>query len=59
MKMVQVKAVAKERGVKAGRMKKVELVRAIQQVEGNNQCFVTEQADSCGQPGCLWREDCS
>ncbi|OHB25632.1 MAG: SAP domain-containing protein [Desulfuromonadaceae bacterium GWC2_58_13] len=58
MNMDQIKAVAKERGVKPGRMKKTELIRAIQQAEGNNQCFVTGQADICGQPDCLWREDC-
>ncbi|WP_432822099.1 SAP domain-containing protein [Trichloromonas sp.] len=58
MKMEEIKAVARVRGVKSGRMKKAELVRAIQQAEGNNQCFVTGQADRCGQYECLWREDC-
>ncbi len=58
MKMDQVKEVAKERGIKPGRMKKEELIRAIQEVEGNFQCFATSQADCCGQQDCLWREDC-
>ncbi len=58
MNMTQIKAIAKDRGVKPGSMKKAELVRAIQQAEGNNPCFATEQVESCGQPECLWREDC-
>lgn len=58
MNMEQIKAVAKDRGVKVGRMKKVALVRAIQQAEGNPECFATAQAGRCGQQECLWREDC-
>ena len=59
MNMTAIKEVAKERGVKAGRLKKVDLVREIQSSEGNPQCFCTGFADQCGQPGCLWRSDCS
>lgn len=58
MNLDQIKAIAKEKGIKPGRMKKAELVRVIQESEGNNQCFVTGQADRCGQDECLWREDC-
>jgi hypothetical protein len=58
MNLAQIKAVARDRGVKPGRMKKAELVRALQLAEGNVECFVTGQADSCGQQECLWREDC-
>ena len=58
MNMTQVKAVAKERGVKPGRMKKEELIRTIQWAEGNSQCFNTNFSDRCGQENCLWRPDC-
>ncbi len=58
MKMQDVKEVAKNRGIKAGTMKKGELVRAIQAGEGNEACYETGQAAECGQDDCLWRDDC-
>lgn len=59
MNMQQVKEIAKQRGVKAGTMKKAELVRAIQSDEGNEACYRTGRAESCGQDSCLWRDDCN
>lgn len=58
MNMNQVKLVAKERGVKPGKMKKEELVRAIQLSEDNPTCFNTNFSLACGQEDCLWRGDC-
>lgn len=58
MNMNQVKEVAKDRGVKPGRLKKEELIRAIQGQEGNPECFNTNFSQQCGQEGCLWRGDC-
>ena len=58
MKMDEVKAIAKACGVKAGSMKKGDLVRAIQTAEGNEACFDTGKAAVCGQGECLWRDDC-
>ncbi len=58
MKIDEIKEIAKRRGVKAGRVKKSELVRSIQLSEGNQQCFDTNHSKKCGQPDCLWREDC-
>lgn len=58
MNMTAVKAVAKERGVKPGKMKKENLIRAIQAIEENPQCFNTEFSQACGQDECLWRGDC-
>lgn len=58
MNLNQIKEVAKERGVKPGRMKKEELIRAIQSSEENPQCFNTNFSQECGQDGCLWRGDC-
>jgi len=58
MNMAQVKEVAREHGVKPGKLKKAELIRAVQQAEENPQCFNTDFAQACGQADCLWRGDC-
>ena len=58
MKLEEIKEIAKQRGIKAGKMKKVDMVRTIQETEGNQQCFSSGKAEECGQEGCLWREDC-
>ena len=58
MKLAEIKSVAAAKGVKGGKLTKVELVRAIQAAEGNNACFGHGQADTCGQDACLWRQDC-
>lgn len=57
MNMAAVRSKAKEVGVKAGKMSKTELVRAIQEKEGNPACFKTSP-NGCDQYECLWREDC-
>ena len=59
MNMLEIRAIAKERGVKSGNLKKAELVQAIQAAEGNEQCFGTGKAAECGQKECLWKADCS
>ena len=59
MKLDEIKEIAKQNNIKAGKMKKADLVRAIQQAEGNEVCFETGQANTCGQAACLWREDCA
>jgi hypothetical protein len=58
MKLDEIKELAKQHDIKAGKMKKADLVRAIQEAEGNNVCFETGQASECGQIECLWRTDC-
>ena len=58
MNMSQIKTVAKERGVKPGKLRKVELIRAIQKAEKNPQCFNLNFSQECGQEQCFWREDC-
>jgi len=57
MTVKEIKEIAKEKGVVPGKMKKDELIQAIQTEEGNRACFGYEAA-SCGQDDCLWREDC-
>lgn len=58
MKLVEIKAIAKQFGISAGKMKKADLVRAIQQSERNEPCFETGRAESCRQDTCMWRADC-
>lgn len=57
--MKEIRIVAKQRGIKAGKLNKLSLIRLIQKGEGNNACYASTQSSSCGQISCLWREDCS
>ena len=59
MKLEEIKEIARQLDVKPGKLKKAELVRAIQAAEGNDACFETGHASECGQAGCLWRPDCN
>jgi hypothetical protein len=58
MKMDEIKEIARQRGVNPAKMKKIELIRAIQEDEGNPGCFATGCKKDCGEPDCLWRKDC-
>jgi hypothetical protein len=59
MTMDEIKAIAKNLGIKTGKMKKGELIRAIQIAEGNSACFPMSAGQPCDQAECLWRADCS
>lgn len=58
MIMQEIRTLARQRGIKPGKLTKVSLVRTIQQAEGNFACFATAYDGECDQAGCLWREDC-
>jgi len=58
MTLKQVKDIAKTKGIKAGNMKKTDIIRTIQRTEGNFDCFGTAINGECNQSDCLWREDC-
>ena len=58
MNMQEIRGIAKHHGIKSARMSKTKLVHAIQQVEGNFDCFGTATAGICDQLRCLWRTDC-
>jgi hypothetical protein len=58
LKLEEIKKIAKLHDIKVGKLKKAELVRAIQSAEGNDPCFETGQTSECGQADCLWRTDC-
>jgi hypothetical protein len=59
MKLDEIKVIAVQHNIKVSKLKKAELVRAIQQAEKNVVCFETGTLDKCGQAACLWREDCA
>ena len=58
MNMREIRDIAKTHGLKSARLIKVELVHAIQQTEGNFNCFASARDGYCDQGGCLWRSDC-
>lgn len=58
MKMEEVRRIAKSKGVNPGRMRKADIIHAIQKAEGNFDCFGTPTAEDCDQGACAWREDC-
>jgi hypothetical protein len=58
MKLQEIKKIAIQRGLKVGKRKKGEIIRSIQEAEGNFACFDTGRSAECGQEKCLWREDC-
>lgn len=57
MKIQNIKKKAKSLGINAGKMKKTDLIRAIQRAEGNFDCFGSA-TDYCDQLNCAWRGDC-
>jgi hypothetical protein len=59
MKLEEIKEIAKQHNIKTAKAKKSDLVRTIQQAEGNVQCFDSGKVAQCGQDTCLWREDCA
>ena len=57
MKLPDIKKKAQATGVNPGKMKKGDLIRAIQKAEGNPSCFGTGTS-ACPYLDCCWREDC-
>ncbi len=58
MNLIEIKQLARDRGLVPGKMRKMELIHGLQAQEGNPQCYVTNYSQDCGQPNCLWRADC-
>ena len=54
----EIREMAKQLGVRSARMRKAELIQAIQRAEGNFDCYGTSTKEECDQEECLWREDC-
>lgn len=59
MTISEIREIAKNLGIKPGKLKKGDLIRKIQEVEGNIPCYETARRDSCGEEHCLWRPDCT
>lgn len=57
MRMDEVREKAKKIGLKTSRMKKDDLIRAIQMAEGNFPCFGSAE-NYCDQAGCCWQDEC-
>jgi hypothetical protein len=58
MRIQEIRAIARERGLKPGVTSKAALIRAIQRDEGNFDCFGRADSNYCDQEACLWRTDC-
>ncbi len=58
MNVKEIQVFARNRGIKPGRLNKINLVRLIQREEGNFDCFATAYDGVCDQTNCYWREDC-
>lgn len=58
MQLQEIKMIAKDSGIKASRMNKLQLVQEIQRQEGNFTCYGSAMNGECDQMGCLWRKDC-
>lgn len=58
MNIKEIKEIAAQHGVKAGKLRKGDLIRAIQEAEGNPACFESDKSITCGEKSCLWKEDC-
>jgi hypothetical protein len=57
MLLKDIRALARQQGVKNySRLKKADLIRAIQESEGNSPCY--QAIPDCGESSCLWRDDC-
>jgi len=57
MKMDEIKAKARSLGIEPGKMKKTDLIRMIQQWEGNTPCFGTSRGE-CTNEACCFIGDC-
>lgn len=57
MNMVELKKKARKVGVVPARLRKIELVRAIQIAEGFKPCFANSNG-GCQYDNCCFKEDC-
>ncbi len=58
MVLTEVKKMAKANGVKLRKLKKADLIKAIQEAEGNDPCFKADFSPHCTLTECLWHPDC-
>lgn len=58
MKVQEIREMAQRMSISAAKLKKGDLIREIQKAEGNCACFGSGRSTLCGQPECLWIDDC-
>ena len=58
MHLLKMRKLAKDKGVRPGKLTRVSLVREIQRKEGDFDCFATAITGECDQKDGLWRDDC-
>lgn len=49
---------AKQFDISPSRLSNIELIRKIQQREGNFDCYASASEGVCDQSECIWREGC-
>jgi len=57
MNMPEIRIKAKEIGISLGKMKKTDLIHAIQQAEGHTPCFGVSNGQ-CPNTDCCFMKDC-
>ena len=58
MKFNEIQKMAKGMSINTFKMKKIEMIKAIQGAENNIECFGTSRVEYCEELACLWRDDC-
>jgi len=58
MNFNEIRRMAMDMDINTHRMKKPDLIQAIQRKENNMECFGTERVDYCHEELCLWRDNC-
>ncbi len=58
MRVQEIREIAKDIGIGTYRMKKTDIIQAIQREEKNIECFGTKRVDICQEEACSWRSDC-
>lgn len=58
MTINEIRTKAKNMGINTTKMKKPDMIRAIQRAERNLDCYATLRVEHCGEDACLWRIDC-
>jgi hypothetical protein len=58
MELEVIHLIAVSHGIDPDALSKTELIKTIQNQEGNFDCFASAESGECDQGNCLWLEDC-
>jgi len=58
MRFQDIQKMAKNMNININKMKKTDMIRAIQKAESNIACYGTERIEHCHEEACSWRKDC-